>query len=460
MSAVAGFVALIALLSRNAVASSSAQVGLEGAALPCIGNVCDTHIRCPFWRDDGECIRSPIYMKQYCPASCHNVKAEELQAGRRDLEQGVCQDRHKDCATWASLGECDTNAAMKTYCAVACGLCEAEPAEGEDMSADPSCIDEHENCAFWAKVGECDKNPNYMKQSCKKSCKTCGKKAVEMQATPLKNMDEKYADIQRQSHDIGVIQNVEGAQQAEVAALIQESIEYMQSDAVLELDESIRAKCQNRHNLCSFWAIIGECQNNPAYMVTNCAPCCKTCHLIDLDKRCPKLKDDVAPALYPGDLNRMFQHIVRHAPGNRTDLSDDERQALIASIEPIYTVHVHSQPDDSTKEISVALDKSSPPWVITLDNFLTDEECEEIIQLGYKHVYERSADVGDEKFDGSHEAVQSERRTSENAWCSTHKGCRAEKVPTRIHSRISAVLNIPPENSEDFQILKYEKGQF
>ena len=71
-----------------------------------------------------------------------------------------------------------------------------------------------------------------------------------------------------------------------------------------------------------------------------------------------------------------------------------------------------------------------------------------------------SEDVGDIKFDGSHDSVQSERRTSENAWCSSSKGCRDEEIPTRLHQRMSAVLGIPPENSEDLQLLKYEKGQF
>lgn len=91
---------------------------------------------------------------------------------------------------------------------------------------------------------------------------------------------------------------------------------------------------------------------------------------------------------------------------------------------------------------------------------ITPEECDEMIQLGYKFIYKRSEDVGAEKFDGSHEGVQSTRRTSENAWCSSHQGCREEDLPQKLHQRIAHVLRIPPENSEDFQLLKYEKGQF
>jgi len=62
--------------------------------------------------------------------------------------------------------------------------------------------------------------------------------------------------------------------------------------------------------------------------------------------------------------------------------------------------------------------------------------------------------------DGSYDAVESLTRTSENAWCSNKNDCRDDSVIQKIHDRIAKVTNIPPENSEDFQILKYEVGQF
>lgn len=195
-------------------------------------------------------------------------------------------------------------------------------------------------------------------------------------------------------------------------------------------------------------------------MTTNCAPSCKSCEMIDIQNRCPPLVD-ATPALYPGDLNKMFYNILKNAPGNKTDLSKEEKKELEENKIPMYTVHVHSRPGkDVVTEVSVVMDKSLPPWVVTFDNFLTAEECISLIELGHKHEYKRSEDVGAEKFDGTHEGVKSERRTSENAWCSSHVGCRNETIPTLIHNRIAKVLGIPPENSEDFQILKYEKGQF
>ena len=444
----------------------------DGTTFVCTkdGKKCDTHARCSIWKEDGECIRAQSYMTKHCPGSCEDVRATEIKESTKDISNGNCQDRHDDCAAWAQLGECDTNSDMSKYCAVSCGICEAEPASG--ANDDPTCIDGHENCGFWAGAGECQANPNYMKQVCRKSCKSCSGSgnaaaAASVISTARQTTTTATAQVgttaeQQKTTLFGTLQTIKGARSDEVVQRVKESIAYMESDSVLELEESLRSKCQNRNELCAFWAVIGECEKNAAYMKTNCAPSCMTCHLIDMTLRCPKLGTDVEAALYPGDLNKMFDRIVRRAPGNRTstDLSEEERATLLASETPLYTVQVHSQPDLEMTQISAALDKSTPPWVITLDNFLTPEECDAMIQLGYQYEYQVSKDVGGQKFDGSHEGVLSERRTSENAWCSRFAGCRNETIPTRIHQRMADVLGVPPENSEDMQVLKYEVGQF
>lgn len=181
--------------------------------------------------------------------------------------------------------------------------------------------------------------------------------------------------------------------------------------------------------------------------------------MIDFSTRCPPLENP-KPALLPGDLNKMFERIVATAPGNRT-LTNQERRELAEANITEYTVHVHSRPkEQSSDEHSVITDKSSPPWVITFENFLTPEECQAMIELGYKYEYKRSEDVGEEKFDGSHSSVQSSSRTSENSWCSDFAGCRQEELPNKLHERVATVLGIPANNSEDFQMLKYEHGQF
>jgi prolyl 4-hydroxylase len=194
-------------------------------------------------------------------------------------------------------------------------------------------------------------------------------------------------------------------------------------------------------------------------MKVKCAPACKSCHLLDIETRCPK-DPNAVPGLKPGDVNKMFERIVETAPGNRT-LTDEEREELKAAGISEYSVVIHSRPSNKpSTEVSLKTDKELPPWVITFENFLTDEECDAMIEHGHKEGYKRSEDVGKQQFDGSVGSVKSKGRTSENAWCGIRSGCREEEVPKRLHERISNVTGIHPDNSEDFQILRYEIGQF
>lgn len=78
----------------------------------------------------------------------------------------------------------------------------------------------------------------------------------------------------------------------------------------------------------------------------------------------------------------------------------------------------------------------------------------------HKEGYKRSEDVGAIKLDGTVEGVKSKGRTSENAWCTTRGGCRNATLAHMIHKRMERILEIPAQNSEDFQILRYEVGQF
>eukprot|EP00980_Cylindrotheca_fusiformis_P013387 scaffold3410_cov141-Cylindrotheca_fusiformis.AAC.30 len=282
-----------------------------------------------------------------------------------------------------------------------------------------------------------------MTKSCAKSCTACGgsvKKNFTLDDEDFiepSSVDTMEPDaLIAESAKFGEPQKAEGTTRLKTLNNVASTIEYMRSDEISNLSADLVESCLNRHELCSFWAVIGK----------------------SITQRCPPLEDAV-PALEPGDLNKMFERIVATSPGNRT-LTDEERQELADNNMTEYTVVIHSRPsEEPATESSTKTDKL-PPWVVVFENFVTDEECETMIQLGYKHEYKRSADVGALKFDGTHESIQNSRRTSENAWCSFRHGCRNETVPARLHDRMSRVMNIPPEHSEDFQILKYEKGQF
>lgn len=112
-------------------------------------------------------------------------------------------------------------------------------------------------------------------------------------------------------------------------------------------------------------------------METKCAPACQSCEMLTVEGRCPL--DPGAPVAWEkGDLNKMFEQLTQEPY-----LSE-------------YSVEILSSP------------ATGGPWVITMENVVTPEEAERLIELGGEEGYERSTDVGKMKLDGT---------TERYGWC-------------------------------------------
>jgi prolyl 4-hydroxylase len=165
-------------------------------------------------------------------------------------------------------------------------------------------------------------------------------------------------------------------------------------------------------------------------MKTNCAPVCNSCDALTVEGRCP-----ITPELYetnawgPGDLDKMFQKLTS---------------------EPFFSQH----------EVQIL---SSPattggPWVITMENVVSEQECLKLIELGGEAEYERSSDVGKMKPDGTFGTSVNSGRTSTNAWC--QDDCYKDPVAVAVAEQLTNLTGIPEINSEYLQLLRYEPGQF
>lgn len=210
-----------------------------------------------------------------------------------------------------------------------------------------------------------------------------------------------------------------------VVQTIARATRYMQHVFSNETFATVKTICQNKHSMCSLWASQGECDKNPSYMTVMCAPSCQTCERITYEYRCPF--DPKAPTiLNPGDLDRLFERIIRDFPH--------------------WTPTVLAQPPEQ-------------PWILQLDTFATAAECDRLIQFGHQLGYNSSVTVGRQRADGTVEAVVSGSvRTSTNAWC--QGTCQNDPIVKPLLQRIENLLEIPQNNSEFLQLLRYEEGQF
>ena len=98
------------------------------------------------------------------------------------------------------------------------------------------------------------------------------------------------------------------------------------------------------------------------------------------------------------------------------------------------------------------------PWIITMENVISEIEAEQLIELGDLEGYKRSADIGNLKPDGSFEDFVNDGRTSTNAWC--EKVCYTNETALSVMYRLSNLTDIVEPNSEFLQLLKYEPGQY
>jgi len=269
---------------------------------------------------------------------------------------------------------------------------------------DPGCVDDDESCASWAKSGECFRNEGFMHKSCRASCHVC-----------------------------------EGGKPKP-----------KRPDA-----------CEDGNDNCATWAAIGECQSNPGFMLQNCPVTCKMCQsetckddLPDCAERC---RGGVASnfsenlnCFYEPELVAKCAWTCGACKEHRFDRPrcTRDRNAKAAAKDAGDVDRIFDRIVAEEAGVSVL---SREPWVITLDDFLSPEECEAILKAGSNggSAWQRSQ-AGD--------GVQA-ARTSSTSWCSDH--CLQDPTIKAVEQRVSTLMGgVPMENAEPMQILRYETGQF
>jgi hypothetical protein len=94
-----------------------------------------------------------------------------------------------------------------------------------------------------------------------------------------------------------------------------------------------------------------------------------SCDELDFNKRCP-VDENAKNAFEPGDVNKFFERVTT-----------DEEFAK-------YNITIHSRPRRLDDDESV----KDGPWLITFENFISNQEADRLIELGGIEGYKRSSD--------------------------------------------------------------------
>ena len=91
---------------------------------------------------------------------------------------------------------------------------------------------------------------------------------------------------------------------------------------------------------------------------------------------------------------------------------------------------------------------SSDPWLVVIDNLISPDEADELLEVANLFAYQHSKDA---RYDESY-------RTSRTVHCGALPRCRTDPSAKRLESRASELLGIPLDHSEPMQVVRYEVG--
>jgi prolyl 4-hydroxylase len=340
-----------------------------------------------------------------------------------------CEDLNESCKLWASTGECTANPTyMHLNCRKSCSMCD--------------CVDlDLERCPQWAARNKClGDAEEYMYLHCPYSCNACGYQGDPAALTKLRDERRRLADVGGDARlletPFGYNQIVSPGMEEDISKIIEETAIYIKDKVMVDDSyKNVRRTCLNRDGSCAYWKHQGLCETNRVYMRKLCAPVCQICEELDFLFWCPLDHSKPTALSQVGDLDLLFERIAFEDQFER------------------FGPRIISMPNNSTHPTAL-----QGPWLIEFEKFLTEEECDHMIQLGANLVFKPSSDEGAERPDGTPESVRTSYRKSSSTWCGGE--CLDDEVTKRLEDRVELVTGIPRENSEHLQLLKYQTDEF
>lgn len=187
---------------------------------------------------------------------------------------------------------------------------------------------------------------------------------------------------------------------------------------------------------CINWKQHGYCDKNPAYMIQNCASTCEMCHLVDPEVRCKKFHTN--QSVFKNDeMYNMFNDLEKYFPLLDCGTIENNDENVCAN---------------NQKNLQTINIISSDPWIITIDNFLTEKEADTIKSIPTENAFVQSTAAGAYQANGVIKREISDVRTSRNAWCQV--GCDDHPIVQNVLKRMSNTVNVPISNFEHLQILR------
>jgi hypothetical protein len=296
------------------------------------------------------------------------------------------------------------------------------------------------------------------------------------------------------------------------------------------------SSCMNKSPYCTYWAIVHDRCNDSFYdsvMIQHCPVSCQVCHVLlqpillnatatdeqtgtdahihkeeqmmhttstgnidvvldnsgdirhdtssattnTITSNSTKLIFDSDTCLYDPEympniwypnthVNQMFQRII-----SQYNSTNEANTSITILSQPTW-----NQTDNNiTNNNSHTNSNHASPYVIQIDNFLSNIECDYLMQLGHTLGYERSMGIEynkkkdntlptDEHDNNRHQRqfnqVISKDRTSSTTWCHYTNCVENNTMIQFIYDKVHELIHIPSTHYESLQLLQYQSGEY
>jgi hypothetical protein len=401
---------------------------------------------------------------------------------------------------------------------------------------------EDEICEEYAHYTElnCLRNQSYMLKHCPKSCLKCfdftiNNSSIEINIGVTQIIDDSI--MMKTNDDYKPTTSKDGGIITKFLSTIEKTNDYMLQQ-VMKDDKyiSVRKYCHNYNKFCTFGVTTRTqkvfCNQDNSNGINNklvCGPACHSCDEMLLSQQEIDLLYDCTPDtstdIFINDndnddeeeedeeededevnaededsnsneqkeqqkkitLDTMFQRIIGEVPypkeyANKVP-SFDATVLSRPTLNPI--IHQNMSINDLQNDIDFVL---GGPWIIQLDNFLTDEECTRLIELGdiigrdistievdddessseestndkdeNNNDGDNDNDIESEDDEEEEEEEEEQWRTSTTAWCD-EDDCKDDPITKHVQEKIGVTTSVlDPAYFEHLQLLKYIPGQF
>lgn len=327
--------------------------------------------------------------------------------------------------------------------------------DSESSIPDSDCVDLHSLCHEWAHEGECLLNPEYMKAACKYSCLLCLKEESRKEDGLDKQQINQIKIFEKL--DLGVSQSLP-ADNKEEKLKTQEYIVQMDMYSKGILPDLIAAngpiECFNANKLCSYWATTGRCDKDSVFMLDQCSLACMTCDLVSKFKTCRNQHLFTEHGIVLKEHSSMnFSKATNNKHKNIDELFLDiltrGTNRAVGKAE-VLTMPIKNKDDVIDHNIN-SKDLVDNPWIVKIDDFVSNDEAESLISLAESGTWDLK-----ETTMGSHEPKVSTCKL----WAKDNKEktCMgSNKVFKNLIHRISTMTSLPIVNFENVEMLKYGK---